>query len=64
MTSFGLALATWMRRLGRAMAASVATYALIAFGWISSGRAGSCLGHALLARAHSSPDDSDARQFL
>jgi ABC-type transport system involved in multi-copper enzyme maturation permease subunit len=33
-TSFGLALATWMRRIGRAIAVSVATYAIIAFGWI------------------------------
>ncbi len=33
-TSFGLALATWMRRLGRAIAASVACYAAVAFGWI------------------------------
>jgi Na+-transporting methylmalonyl-CoA/oxaloacetate decarboxylase gamma subunit len=33
-TSFGLALATWMRRLGRAIAASVATYAFIAIGWL------------------------------
>jgi ABC-type transport system involved in multi-copper enzyme maturation permease subunit/Na+-transporting methylmalonyl-CoA/oxaloacetate decarboxylase gamma subunit len=35
-TSFGLALATWMRRLGRAIAASVAAYAIIAFGWVVS----------------------------
>ena len=33
-TSFGLALATWMRRVGRAIAASVASYAVIAFGWL------------------------------
>jgi ABC-type transport system involved in multi-copper enzyme maturation permease subunit len=33
-TSFGLALATWMRRIGRAIAASVACYAVIAFGWL------------------------------
>ena len=33
-TSIGLALATWMRRLGRAIAASVAIYAVIALGWL------------------------------
>ncbi len=33
-TSVGLALATWMRRLGRAVAVSVASYAFVAFGWI------------------------------
>jgi hypothetical protein len=35
-TSFGLALATWMRRLGRAIALSVASYVAIAFGWLVS----------------------------
>ena len=34
MTSFGLALATWMRRVGRAIAASVATYAIINLFWL------------------------------
>jgi ABC-type transport system involved in multi-copper enzyme maturation permease subunit len=33
-TSIGLALATWMRRLGRAVAVSVAGYAFVAFGWL------------------------------
>ena len=33
-TSVGLALATWMRRLGRAVAVSVASYAFVAFAWI------------------------------
>ena len=33
-TSVGLALATWIRRVGRAVAVSVATYATIAFGWL------------------------------
>jgi ABC-type transport system involved in multi-copper enzyme maturation permease subunit len=33
-TSLGLALATWIRRVGRAVAVSVATYAAIAFGWL------------------------------
>jgi ABC-type transport system involved in multi-copper enzyme maturation permease subunit len=33
-TSFGLALATWIRRVGRAVAVSAATYAAIAFGWL------------------------------
>ncbi len=32
-TSFGLALATWMRRVGRAIAASVASYAVLTFCW-------------------------------
>jgi hypothetical protein len=35
-TSFGLALATWMRRVGRAIAVSVASYVVIAFGWLVS----------------------------
>ncbi len=35
-TSFGLALATWMRRIGRAIAVSVASYAFIAFVWLFS----------------------------
>ena len=34
--SFGLALATWMRRVGRAIAVSVASYAIIAIGWLIS----------------------------
>jgi hypothetical protein len=33
-TSVGLALATWMRRLGRAVAVSVASHAFVAFGWL------------------------------
>jgi hypothetical protein len=35
-TSFGLTLATWMRRIGRAIAVSVASYAFIAFAWLVS----------------------------
>jgi ABC-type transport system involved in multi-copper enzyme maturation permease subunit len=33
-SSVGLALATWIRRVGRAVALSVSAYALVAFGWI------------------------------
>jgi ABC-type transport system involved in multi-copper enzyme maturation permease subunit len=33
-TSLGLLLATWIKRLGRAVAASAATYALVAAGWL------------------------------
>jgi ABC-type transport system involved in multi-copper enzyme maturation permease subunit len=33
-TSMGLALATWIGRVGRAMVVSVASYALVAFGWV------------------------------
>jgi hypothetical protein len=33
-TSLGLLLATWVRRLGRAVAASVTLYAAVALGWI------------------------------
>jgi ABC-type transport system involved in multi-copper enzyme maturation permease subunit len=33
-TSVGLALATWLRRLGRAVAVSVTIYAFVAFGWL------------------------------
>jgi hypothetical protein len=33
-TSFGLALATWIPRIGRAVAGSVAAYAAFAFGWL------------------------------
>ena len=62
MTSFGLALATWMRRLGRAIAASVACYAFIAFGWIVSIELGVVSGIlswlGLFGR-----DDQDASQF-
>ena len=32
--SVGLALATWIARLGRAVAVSVASYAFVAFGWL------------------------------
>ncbi len=62
-TSFGLALATWMRRLGRAIAASVAAYALVAFGWLVAlemGAVPSILSWlALIAR-----DDQDAFRFF
>ena len=33
-TSFGLALATWVARIGRAVAISVASFAAFAFGWL------------------------------
>jgi hypothetical protein len=32
--SFGLALATWMRRVGRAIAVSVTAYVLVSIGWL------------------------------
>src|SRR5262249_21985413 len=34
-TSAGLALATWIKRLGRATAASAAAYALVTVGWLA-----------------------------
>jgi ABC-type transport system involved in multi-copper enzyme maturation permease subunit len=34
-TSIGLACATWIRRLGRAVAASVVVYALVTVGWLA-----------------------------
>jgi hypothetical protein len=34
-TSLGLALATWIRRLGRAAATSAAVYALVTAGWLA-----------------------------
>ncbi len=62
-TSFGLALATWMRRLGRAIAASVAAYALVAFGWLICLELGAIPGILswleLVAR-----DDQDAWRFF
>ena len=33
-TSFGPALATWVARIGRAVAISVASFAALAFGWL------------------------------
>jgi len=35
-TSLGLALATWIKRLGRATAASAAAYALVTVGWLAT----------------------------
>jgi hypothetical protein len=33
-TSFGMALATWIRRLGRSVAVSVTSYVFLTFGWV------------------------------
>ncbi len=60
--SFGLALATWIPRVGRAIAASVAAYAIFAFGWpmlLEEGIVPSILSWVGLVR----PDDQDAMRF-
>src|SRR5439155_16281853 len=55
-TSLGLALATWIRRLGRATATSAASYALVTGGWLAcvgliySGGGHGWFGKCLLAR--------------
>ena len=60
-TSVGMALATWIRRLGRGVAVSVTSYAFFAFGWVL------CLEiipEILSGLGLISPDDSDAAIFL
>jgi hypothetical protein len=60
--SFGLALATWIPRVGRAIAASVAAYAFIAFVWpmlLELGIVPGTLSWIGLVRQ----DDQDATQF-
>ncbi len=60
-TSLGVALATWFRRLGRAVAVSVTSYAFYAFGWIL------CLElipEMLTVSGLISPQDSNALEFL
>ena len=62
-TSFGLALATWMRRVGRAIAVSVAGYAIIAFGWLVALELGIVPG-ILSWLGFVGQDDHDAWQFF
>jgi ABC-type transport system involved in multi-copper enzyme maturation permease subunit len=59
-TSFGLALATWMRRVGRAIALSVASYVAIAFGWLVSVE---LLPSAVSWLGLFGPDDQDSAEF-
>ncbi len=62
-TSFGLALATWIPRLGRAIAVSVASYAFIALGWLIALELG-LVTSTLAWLGILGPDDADAEQFL
>jgi ABC-type transport system involved in multi-copper enzyme maturation permease subunit len=60
-TSIGVALATWFRRLGRAVAVSVTGYAFYAFGWVL------CIElvpEILCDIGLVSPNNSDALEFL
>jgi ABC-type transport system involved in multi-copper enzyme maturation permease subunit len=61
--SVGLALATWIRRLGRAVAASVAGYAFFAFGWLILLEMGVVSG-ALSWLGLFRPDDHNTEQFV
>jgi hypothetical protein len=61
-TSFGLALATWMRRVGRAIAASVACYAVVAFAWLVLVEAG-VVSEVLSWLGAFEKYDQDALQF-
>ncbi len=61
-TSVGLALATWMRRLGRAMAVSVTAYAMIAFGYIVPLELGAFSG-MLSWLGLITPGDHEAQEF-
>jgi hypothetical protein len=61
--SVGLALATWIRRLGRAVAVSVASYSFFAFGWIVLLEMGVVTG-ALSRLGFFRPDDHAAEQFV
>jgi hypothetical protein len=61
--SVGLALATWFRRLGRAVAVSVASYSCVAFGWLvllEMGLITAVLSWLGLFR----PDDHNTEQFV
>jgi ABC-2 family transporter protein len=62
-TSFGLALATWMRRVGRAIAAGVAVYALVSLGWLLSLEL-DILADTLSWFGFIGPDDFDAERFV
>jgi ABC-type transport system involved in multi-copper enzyme maturation permease subunit len=61
--SVGVALATWIRRLGRAVAVSVASYSFFAFGWIVLLEMGVVTG-ALSWLGFFGPDDHAAEQFV
>jgi len=61
--SVGLALATWFRRLGRAVAMSVASYSLVAFGWLVLLEMGPITA-VLSWLGFFSPDDHNAEQFV
>jgi hypothetical protein len=62
-TSVGLALATWIRRVGRAVAISVASYAAVAFGWIILLESGAVSG-LLAAVGLLDPRSQDAGSFV
>jgi ABC-type transport system involved in multi-copper enzyme maturation permease subunit len=62
-TSIGLAMATWIRRLGRAVAVSVTVYALAAFGWIVLIELGAATG-ALRQAGLISVDDHETEMFV
>jgi hypothetical protein len=61
--SIGLALATWIRRLGRAVAVSVAVYSFFAFGWLVLLEMG-VVTAALSWLGFVRPDDQNAEQFV
>jgi hypothetical protein len=61
--SVGLALATWIRRLGRAVAVSVASYSFFAFGWLVFLETG-IVTAALSWLGFFRPDDHNAEQFV
>ncbi len=62
-TSFGLALATWSRRLGRAVAVSVATYAAFSLGWLLLIELGAITG-VLSWLGLFKPDDQVGKMFF
>jgi hypothetical protein len=62
-TSFGLALATWIPRLGRAIAVSVASYAFIALGWLIALEL-ELVTSTLAWLGIPGPADEDAEQFF
>jgi ABC-type transport system involved in multi-copper enzyme maturation permease subunit len=59
----GLALATWIRRIGRAVAVSVASYSFVAFGWLVLLEMGVVTG-VLSWFGFFQPDDHNAEQFV
>ena len=62
-TSFGLALATLSRRLGRAIAVSAASYAVVAFGWVIVVELGA-VSSVLSWLGLFGPGDQEASQFF